>query len=524
MTISETVPLQASRPGRQFLLPGLAAVLVVAADYFLFDQPIGIGWFVFLVLLALAMSLSRWRQASVRRLVLAGIIPLLALPPLAENVSPLSVVVALMGLAAFALVLNRQLRTGLAAVARQLVGFFLLAPSRLPADMIRSRAMDRKLGRKGAIAAQVLVWTVPAIFGAAFIFLFSLANPIIEHWLMRIDIWAFLVRIDIWRVAFWVLAAAGVWAYLRPRLPRWRRRSKPAPLAAPQTVTTPPPTLAIALFGRPALLRALLVFNAIFAVQTGLDAAYLWGGVTLPDNMSYAAYAHRGAYALIATALLAAAFVLAAMRPGSATAGDRLIRGLVYLWTAQNIWLVASSILRLDLYVGVYSLTYWRVAAFLWMVLVAAGLALIVARIALGKSNEWLMSANLATLAAMLYACCFVNFAALIANYNVDHSREMTGQGLAIDQTYLRELGPAAFPAIDRLMARAWNNEVLCAYDYDVSEPVCIEQSRSADEAAFRAASTNWRAWSFRNWRVMRYLEARAAGIPVTPARPEVTQ
>ena len=33
-----------------------------------------------------------------------------------------------------------------------------------------------------------------------------------------------------------------------------------------------------------------------------------------------------------------------------------------------------SSILRLDLYVGIYSLTYWRVAAFIWMGLVAVGL------------------------------------------------------------------------------------------------------------------------------------------------------
>ena len=114
--------------------------------------------------------------------------------------------------------------------------------------------------------------------------------------------------------------------------------------------------------------------------------------------MSYAAYAHRGAYPLIVTALLAAGFVLAALRPGSETSGDPLIRRLVYAWVAQNIVLVISSILRLDLYIGIYALTYWRIAAFVWMGLVAAGLALIIARIALGKSNEWLFSANLLTL------------------------------------------------------------------------------------------------------------------------------
>ena len=34
-----------------------------------------------------------------------------------------------------------------------------------------------------------------------------------------------------------------------------------------------------------------------------------------------------------------------------------MIRPLVYLWVAQNVLLVASSILRLDLYVQIYLLT-----------------------------------------------------------------------------------------------------------------------------------------------------------------------
>ena len=41
--------------------------------------------------------------------------------------------------------------------------------------------------------------------------------------------------------------------------------------------------------------------------------------------------------------------------------------------------------LRLDLYGDTYSLTEWRCAAFVWMLLVATGLVLIIARIALGS-------------------------------------------------------------------------------------------------------------------------------------------
>ncbi|TIM61793.1 MAG: DUF4173 domain-containing protein, partial [Mesorhizobium sp.] len=232
--------------------------------------------------------------------------------------------------------------------------------------------------------------------GAVFLALFGAANPVIEYWLSLIDLHALLDLIQLPRLAFWLVVLAGVWAFLRPRLPRFLRRIAHR--------VTPVPV-----FGKAAILRALVVFNILFAMQTALDATYLWGGIALPDGLTYAAYAHRGAYPLIVTALLAAGFVLAALRPGSATSSDPFIRRLVYVWVAQNIVLVISSILRLELYVGIYALTYWRVAAFVWMGLVAAGLALIIARIALGKSNEWLLSANLLTLSATLYACSFIN-------------------------------------------------------------------------------------------------------------------
>ena len=95
------------------------------------------------------------------------------------------------------------------------------------------------------------------------------------------------------------------------------------------------------------------------------------------------------------------------------------MRALVFLWVGQNVLLVVSSILRLDLYVETYLLTYWRVAAFIWMLIVAVGLILIVVRIVTYRSNAWLISANLAVLALTIYVCSFVNFADLVASYNV---------------------------------------------------------------------------------------------------------
>ena len=256
------------------------------------------------------------------------------------------------------------------------------------------------------------------------------------------------------------------------------------------------------LFSEGAILRALILFNALFAVQTVLDLTYLWGGVALPDGMTYATYAHRGAYPLIVTALLAAGFVLVTMRPGSDMERSPLFRPLVFLLVGKNVMLVISSILRLDLYVQVYALSYWRVAAFIWMLLVAAGLVLIIARIALGRSNSWLTLMNCGALALALYACCFINFPALIADHNVTHSREISGSGNELDLGYLVSLGPQTIPAIDRYL--------------DHRKPVSTwwpVGKRNGLAATHRDGTRGWRAWTFRNWQLTRYLR-HAGDLP----------
>ena len=130
------------------------------------------------------------------------------------------------------------------------------------------------------------------------------------------------------------------------------------------------------------------------------------------------------------------------------------------------------------------------------------GLALIIARIALEKSNEWLLSANLLALSVTLYDCSFINFAGLIATYNVEHSFEMTGQGTKLDAWYLRSLGPGALPPLDRFLEH--QGKTVAAGDLPYRK---LAGRLGQDEASYRAGQENWRAWSFRDWRLNRYLD-----------------
>lgn len=527
LTIAPDAQAAPRRPTLSYL-PLLAVIVVAAADFLMFDQPPGLGWTMLGAVLAVAIVAARQRGAHDRDLVAKSAIAVLALLPLLENVSRLSIGVALSGLAIFAFALSGKLRAGLSQMAYQLLGFFITAPFRPMLDWLRVRALTRNQPHRRLMRSSLLGWAMPLGFAIIFITLFGIANPLVEHWLSLIDLPAWLSALDIRRVVFWMVVACISWAYLRPRLSGWPRwNSRPAvPKQGPSSEPLVASTTWDLLFGREALVRALIVFNAIFALQNVLDIAYLWAGIQLPESVgvpgthsAYANYAHRGAYPLVATALLAAGFVLMAMRPGSATSRDKTIRTLIYLWVAQNIWLVISSILRLNLYVSEYSLTYLRVAAFLWMCLVAIGLLTIIARIALGRSNDWLLNVNILALVVLIYASCFINFAAFIANYNVDHSREMTGNGQQIDQEYLRSLGAWMIPATDRLVAGSQNSD-LCRYDFRVAYRVCLRDARNDEEAAFREARTGWRSWSFRTWRLERYLDGvrhDAAAIMISP-------
>src|SRR3546814_7721505 len=80
------------------------------------------------------------------------------------------------------------------------------------------------------------------------------------------------------------------------------------------------------------------------------------------------------------------------------------VRGLVVLWIAQNVLLVASSILRTGDYIAAYGLTELRIEALAWMGLVAIGLVLICWRLIRARSPRWLINANAIAALAVLVA------------------------------------------------------------------------------------------------------------------------
>jgi hypothetical protein len=444
---------------------------------------------------------SRRRQAAI--LIAAGLLPTI------EDVTWLSVAIALLAVTASARMLTETRALSRLEHLRAALRLPFAGPFRLLGDFARASRYGRRRQVKSGVLARLLGWAVPLLLCAVFATLFVSANPLLEIWLNQIDIPAILEQLFSGRSLFWAAILCLIWPLVRMRSLRRRRRGV-SKLPAIAAATDP-----LDLFNDLTVKRCLVLFNGLFAIQTALDLAYLWGGASLPAWLTHAGYAHRGAYPLVVTALLAAAFVLVAMRPSGAGMRSPQVKVLVLAWVGQNILLMLSALLRLKLYVDAYSLTELRMAAFVWMLLVAAGLVLILVQILSQRPVGWLVSANVATLALALYAYSFVDTAVVIANYNIRHSYEMRGTGQRIDVAYLWALGPGIIPALDRYAPRivavgnppsqikwGWSQEKVASY-------------RDGLAGRHRAAQIDWRAWSFRDWRLSRYL----ATVPQAPFR-----
>ncbi len=420
----------------------LCLMLVITADIFFYGQPTGINTGLFCLLL-LACSSAFNRPLASSRLHRFGYLLAVTLC-FALMETPSSLPLILYSITLLACLLYPKL-AGKANAPRLFASlalrYSLTSSCRLLCDIASANhvAKQRKHLQKHRLFFTLLV---PVLLGASFTALFASANPIFAALLKPLLFFPAREVFDLARVCYWLGCAFLFWAILRPRF------------SSRQLRTSSPKTHRFLMFhhlflNQSSVFISLLICNSLFLVQNGLDISFLWQQHTIPAGISFATYAQSGAYSLLESALLVGAFILFAMQSGGSTERHLPSLVLLTLWVGQTIFLLASAILRLSLYIQAYSLTYWRLSAVLWMVLIAVGLLLILARVFLHKDNAWLLRHNLQILYATLYLCCFINLGGLIAEYNVRHCNEVTGQGARLDTYYLQSsIGEAAIPAL----------------------------------------------------------------------------
>ncbi|WP_170517261.1 DUF4153 domain-containing protein [Ruegeria atlantica] len=463
-------------------------LLVLLGDLLFWGHKPGLS----LALFAWCIFAAVWVNKPTRsKLLVPAVVLMLATLPLIEHVQLLSVTFLIAGLLSAIVLLQIPPEIKYRKLLPWLAGGVLRLIKRVPTAGLKEctahvrgwRRTPVARGETGRSIVHVFIrnWAFP--LGGFFVLgaLLISANPVLEHALVRVLKVDFDLFVLIRRIAFWGGLALLIWPFLTVPAPD-------APMAAP--------TLSwnmSRLLNAGSVFRALVLFNFMLAAQSIMDISILFGAAALPEGMSHATYAHRGAYPLLMTALLAGAFALAA-RPflGQSPA----LKPLLLVWLAQNVLLTLSAAFRLDLYIDAFGLTYLRIYALIWMGLVAIGLAMVAWQVQRGRSSVWLMLRVTMLSVGTLYICAFINFAALIAADTLSRAAD-SDTATQTDWIYLCGLGHSASKTISTQIAK---QPIIHIPDWAQS---CVHPAPT---------HPNWREWDFRAARVNGYLTANPKG------------
>ena len=477
-----------------------AGLLAMLADFLFYESPIGwtLGLFGAVVLLCIVVRGGRMLAKSWQGgLAVAATFGIML--AMVEEPSLVGVLLALLGIGTVTILTRQKLADTVLGWVGQFALLFILLFVRPIADWVATARWERRRHapkrRFVRLATTIAWWFFPLLLGLIFFLLFAWANPIVES-LLRTGVDKLVTVFD-WlpkylgpgRIFLWLMV--GVISY---GLMRYRRATR-----AGYATAIPPrqrPLREMWFNGPQMIVRCLVVFNAVFALETVLDIVYLFGGRSLPAGMDYRSYAHRGAYPLIFTALLAGVFTLWAFRIGGPAHRSKWCRGLVYLWLLQNVFLLFSTFWRDWLYVEACLLTRWRLATMIWVGLVAMGFVWIILKIAAGKPNAWLWKVNVLTLLVVLYGCAFVDFDGMIAEYDVTHSAEYkhsdVGPWIGELLPYVADLGPEAMPALEKLRKE----------DKDTAQVKYLDEVLAGMRAELKEELGDWRGWTWRRGRI----------------------
>lgn len=435
--------------------------------------------------LILRKSFKGWSRST----ILVACLNVVSLCAVVIEPGPLNLAIEWITLSCFAFLQHDGVLDNLFNIGKASVSSLLKTPMNILSESRKVKELRNQNDLRGkmfSLSNILLPLMSIFVFGA----LLVIANPLIEQSVSQLSWLDPSLHLWTWMPLITVLSFIVIFAVLKLQ-----------PMQNLNLDAVPEKLWAASYFKPMPVIFTLLILNFMFAAENFLDLRYLWSGTTLPSGMNYAEYVHRGSYTLIVTAILAGALMIFALQPGSEGEASKPLRGLVYLWTLQNLFLVASSAKRTLDYVDAYGMTLWRLSGLIWMGLVAVGLFLIVLRVILRRSSVWLLNSNLIASYAVLLTCGFVDFSSVTANWNAERallhlSSTTMYQTLDVDISYLDSLGPSALPALQKLLLITNSNKNIVINYQPAWEYILAVHNRIAYELG--NTQSNWRTWTLR--------------------------
>jgi hypothetical protein len=308
---------------------------------------------------------------------------------------------------------------------------------------MRPEVGGRPAWRRAAAVARGLLIAAPlvVVFGALFMSADAVFADLVLH-VVRIDFELVASHLLLFSVSAWV--ATG---YLRgfltgTELPPlgvlWRNDAAPAPVPRPALSITEVAT-------------ALATVDLLFLVFVVVQFRYLFGGdvlVQVTPDLTYAEYARRGFFELVAAVSLVVPVLLAAdwLLERRTRRDNVVFRSLAGAQIGLVIAITASALQRLRLYHAGYGLTESRFYAMVLLVWMGAMLLWLAATVLRGRRDLFAFGAlasGLATIALLF----LINPDAIVARTNVARMASVDAP-VRFDVAYATSLSADAVPVL----------------------------------------------------------------------------
>jgi hypothetical protein len=446
---------------------GIAAVLAFTGDVLLFDDPVGLGFGIWIALLTLAMIELAWRDdRSLPREAAAWLaIAVLCAGAVAwRSAAELRALdlLATAGALGLAAVTLRSTRAGLFAlragetlsVALSVLGSIAMGAvplawhDALAGDGTPSGTVDASTSNRGLatrLRPALLAIVVLLVFGA----LLRGADPIFASWLSlpAIPIDVVIPRLLLFGFFAWITAGWARGALLPPPAVK---RMAPLPFALGVADVT-------------AVLGAL---GALFALFVIAQLGWYFGGEAFlreRTGLTAAAYARSGFFQLVWVVLLVVpvlAGTRAALAPDPAVARRHTILSVPVLVLLGAM--ILSALSRMKLYVHYYGLTLDRLYPLVFMAWLAVLLVWMACTVLRGRPRPFAAGAVLSAFVAVA-ALNIMNPHAIVAR--VDVGRAASASGIAaLDLVHLASLsGDAAAIVVPAVIGAPATDAERCA-------------------------------------------------------------
>ncbi len=194
----------------------------------------------------------------------------------------------------------------------------------------------------------------------------------------------------------------------------------------------------------------------VYAIFCGLQIVYLFAGglFTLPEGYTFAEYARRGFFELLAVAIINVALMLIT---AAFFTENRLLRILLTIMTACTYILIGSAAYRMLLYIGTYHLTFLRLFVLLSLFIIALILSGVIVSV-------YRKSFPLFRYSTMVITVCYLAFSFakpdyFIASYFADHQSQFDLE----DAAYMAyDLSLDAAPVVLPLLSdqKYWSTDI----------------------------------------------------------------